>query len=249
MSEIEYNEYKNIFEFATKWRGYTLAKNDKESKTSNPIYEWNEFRTKMQTDQYIKMEFLNSNSKTVLIYFLAKNSRYNNNQILKQLLVKIKDPADVILITEMQLKKYAYDSISMYKHIRVNTYLHRHFDIIMPNAPLVYRHRIMFQKEVYNLLNNELCCSLINLPKINVEDVQCIWIGAEVGDVIEITNKSDIAGESTRYHVVVPKSGRVISFRQKNEEEEKKEEEEEPEAIDDIVEDESASESEEAEEV
>ncbi len=48
------------------------------------------------------------------------------------------------------------------------------------------------------------------LPKIFDEDSQCIWIGAESGDVVEIKMLSDIAGETIQYRVVVPRSGRVI---------------------------------------
>lgn len=209
MSSIQYNQYLNLHEFATKWRGYEYDKSKK-------LLDEDAFRALMQSDQYVKLEYVNKFEKPVQIYLLSPTSKYNNNQTLKQLLVKIKNPTDVILVTDQPLKKYAYDNINIFKHLRVNAYLHRHFDIVMPNAPLVYKHRIMSRNEVLHLLNEDLRCTLINLPKILIEDVQCIWIGAEVGDVIEITIKSDIVGESVRYHVVVPKSGRVISFRQQS---------------------------------
>lgn len=217
MSTIQFNQYKNLNEFATTWRGYT---------SNFTMLDEDAFRKQMQSNQYIRMDYINKFEKPVQIYLLTPNSKYNNNQVLKQLLVKIKDPTDVILVTEQPLKKYTYDNINTFKHLRVKGYLHRNFDVIMPNVPLAYRHRIMSKSEVLNLLNNELRCSLINLPKILSDDVQIIWIAAEVCDVVEIRALSDIMGESIRYHVVVPRSGRVISFRQDPIEEKKEEEEE-----------------------
>lgn len=224
MSTVQFNQYKNLNEFATTWRGYT---------SDFEMLNEDAFRKQMQSNQYIRMDYINKFEKPVQIYLLSPTSKYNNNQVLKQLLVKIKDPTDVILVTEQPLKKYAYDNINTFKHLRVKGYLHRHFDIIMPHAPLVGKHRIMSKPEVLNLLNNELRCSLINLPKILEEDTQCIWIGSRCPDVIEIRSVSDIMGESVRYHVVVPKSGRIVSFRQDPIEEKKEEEEEELE-LDDV---------------
>lgn len=204
---MQFPQYLNVHAFATEWRGY-------QPQPSFKLYELEEFRKQMQASQYVCMKYLNRFDKPVQIFLLSPTSKYMNNQTLKQLLVKISDPTDVILITEQPLKKHAYGHIGAFKHLRVNVYLQRYFDIIMPKAPLVGQHRILSQAEVIKLLNDELRTSLINLPKILVEDVQCIWIGAEVGDVIEIRNLSDIAGESVTNRVVVPKSGRVISFRQ-----------------------------------
>jgi len=217
MSTIQFNQYKNLNEFATTWRGYT---------SNFTMLDEDAFRKQMQSNQYIRMDYINKFEKPVQIYLLSPNSKYNNNQVLKQLLVKIKDPTDVILVTEQPLKKYTYDNINTFKHLRVKGYLHRNFDVIMPNVPLAYRHRIMSKSEVLNLLNNELRCSLINLPKILEEDVQCIYIDGHVGDIIQIKCVSDIMGESTHYRTVIPKSGRIVSFRQEIVPEQKEEEEE-----------------------
>ena len=63
------------------------------------------------------------------------------------------------------------------------------------------------------LANNELCCYIINLPKIYDNDPQCLWIGAQVGDVLEITMYTDMAGEVIVYRVVVPRNGRVLAYK------------------------------------
>jgi DNA-directed RNA polymerase subunit H (RpoH/RPB5) len=94
--------------------------------------------------------------------------------------------------------------------LNIFTYLHVIFDLVIPKGPLCYPHRILSKEEVLHLCNEELFCYLTNLPKIFDEDPQCIWIGAESGDVVEIKILSDISGEAIQYRVVVPRSGRVI---------------------------------------
>ena len=163
----------------------------------------------------VKLSYINpKSSKPVLIYLFAKESKYNNNsQSLRGLLAKIKEPSDVIIVTSGSFKTYSLRTIATFKHLRIKTYLHENFDLIVPKGPLCYPHRILSFEETNHLLNKELCRRLIHLPKIYSEDVQCIWIGAEVGDVIEITQLSDITGKSIQYRVVIPKSGKTINFR------------------------------------
>jgi len=169
----------------------------------------------MQFNQYIVLNYENQQTgRPVIIYLFAVVSKFvDSSQHLKRLLIGIRKPSDVILVTNQPLKTYAARVIHTFKHIKTKTYLHENFDIVIPNAPLSYPHRILSHAEVEHLLNEELCCYLVNLPKITTDDVQCVWCGAEVGDVIEITAASDLAGETLQYRVVVPKSGRVVNFR------------------------------------
>ena len=85
----------------------------------------------------------------------------------------------------------------------------------------------MSREEIIKLTNDDLCCYITNLPKIFDEDTQCIWIGAKVGDVLEIKISSDISGESIHYRVVVPKSGKLIAYKEAPAEEAPVEEEDE----------------------
>jgi DNA-directed RNA polymerase subunit H (RpoH/RPB5) len=206
MSEAQYIQYQNLHIFAEKWRKY---------KHVGTIYTKKEFVTNMQSEECVMLQYVNpASSKPVLLYLLSANSKYNNNsQNLRGLLARIKEPTDVIIVSSEVFKTYSIRTIAKFKTLRVKTYLHENFDLIIPNGPLCYPHRILSFEEVNNLLNKEISCKLINLPKILQEDVQCIWIGAEVGDVIEITQLSDITGESIQYRVVIPKSGKTINFR------------------------------------
>lgn len=225
MSSAQYEQYKNLFIFAVEWRGYKAISQQQTEEA---------FRKDMQANKYIKIDFINDKSgKPVLIYLLAdntddsktksnKNTSYSTStQNLKRLLARIKDPSDVILVSKEPLKTYAQRAIRSFSYLRVKTYLCENFNLVIPNGPLCYPHRILSFNEVNRLLNDELCCKLINLPKMVSDDVQCIWIGAEVGDVIKIDMLSDTALRCVQYKVVVPKNGSIVNFRV----EEKKEEE------------------------
>jgi DNA-directed RNA polymerase subunit H (RpoH/RPB5) len=206
MSEAEFNRYNNIIIFATDWRKYDLI--------TKPL-DKDAFRKSMQTDQYVKLECYDpKKDTTVLIYLFDKNSKYiASSQDMKKLLKKLKDPCQIIMITYQQLNVYHRKAINSQKHLKVNVYRHEIFDLVLPNGPLCYPHRIMSRDEVIKLTNEDLCCFVVNLPKILDEDPQVIWIGAEVGNVIEIKMISDITGETYQYKVVIPKSGKVIAYK------------------------------------
>jgi len=206
MSEAQFNQYQNLHIFAVKWRGYKQVSIPKNK---------DGFRKEMQFQDYVSLDYSSKSGKPVHIFLLAVDSKYDNNsQNLKKLLAQIRDPTDVILVSRDPFKVYSRRAIDMFKHLRVKMYLHENFNQVTPHGPLCYPHRIMAPDEVSRLLNDELCCQLVNLPKILVEDVQCIWIGVDPGDVVEIKMPSEIAGENIQYKVAVSKSGRVISFRE-----------------------------------
>lgn len=216
MSEVEFNRYNNIITFAREWRKYDVVSN---------IHDKESFRKDIQSNQYIKIECSDKKQdRTVLIYLFDKNSKYvTSSTDMKSLLHKIKNPCHVILITYQPLNVYHKKAIASQKHLRVNVYRHEIFDLVIPDGPLCYPHRIMSKDEVLHLTNEDLCCGVINLPKIMDDDPQCIWIGAEVGDVIEIKMLTDITGETLMYRVVIPRSGKVIAQKTITQEEEKEE--------------------------
>ena len=197
MSEIDYKRYLNIITFGN-WRKYDLIskKHDEQS-----------FRQDMQANQYIIVEFFDSGkSKKVLLYLFDKNSKYVNSQELNIILKKIPDNNIVLLIMYEATNVYQKKVISAHKSLTISAYRHELFDIIIPNGPLCYPHRILSREEVLRLTNEELCCYVTNLPKIQDDDPQCIWIGAQLGDVIEKVIYSDIIGETYQYAVVISKS-------------------------------------------
>ncbi len=211
MVDNQFTRYQNILTFAKDWRKYEVV---------SDVLSTELFRDAIQRDEYVIIECNDlKKNRNVLIYLFEKNSKYStSSQDLRKLLKKIKDPCDVILITYAAFNVYGRKAISTFKHLNIFTYLHVIFDLVIPHGPLCYPHRILSKEEVLNLCNEDLCCYLPNLPKIFDEDPQCIWIGAESGDVVEIKMLSDISGETIHYRAVVPRSGRVIFAKEEQQE-------------------------------
>ena len=85
------------------------------------------------------------------------------------------------------------------------------FETERPKHMLVSKHEILTQDEYNNLIKYSTIVNPLNLPKIRLDDTQCIWIGAESGDIIKITRRT-IIGESTNYRVVIgPISNKIKS--------------------------------------
>ena len=211
MTEAQFNRYNNLHIFAKEWRKYKVVSNAVDLST---------FRNTMQTEEYIVIKCVNTAElREVFIYLIEPESKYaKTTQEIKKILNKVKGTmdknrsADVIFVTYQPFNIYGKKAIasSEFIHLNIYTYLHEIFDMILPNGPLCYPHRIMSRSEVLNLCNNELYCYVENLPKIYDEDPQCIWIGAKGGNVIEIKMSSDISGTTYQYRTVIPKNGRII---------------------------------------
>ncbi len=207
MSDTSYTQYNNVQVFAKEWRGY-IAKSEPLARST--------FDKELSLNKHVKLEYMNPKNgrSVVILLFMPDNQQYAmSSTALKRILNRIKNPCDVIIITQKPLGSYSKSAVREFAHLRIYSYLHENFNIILPNGPLCYKHRILSKDEVDNLLNNELYCYLINLPKIVYDDPQCIWLGCEIGDVIEITSPSDISGEFITYRVVVPKQGVVMNIK------------------------------------
>lgn len=206
-----FEQYKNLLLFATEWRHYEVKSKKLAEKEFNDTIHSKEYVTISCND--------NVKKRPVEIYLFLKNSQHiTKSQLLKNLLSKIQPGSIVMLVVDQPLKIYGKRTVESNRKLHIFVYLQSTFALCMPNGPLCYPHRIMSKDEVNRLLNCELFCYLSNLPKIFVEDAQCIWIGAEVGDVIEIRFASDASGEVIQHRVVIPRSGRVTTVKEKTEE-------------------------------
>lgn len=67
---------------------------------------------------------------------------------------------------------------------------------------LVPKHELLSAKEKEELLKN-YGISLRQLPRILENDAMVKFLNAKVGDVIKITRKSETAGETVYYRVVI----------------------------------------------
>jgi DNA-directed RNA polymerase subunit H (RpoH/RPB5) len=197
-----YSIYENILTFATEWRKYNVIS----KKLSQE-----EFRRSIAMETYIMIEMKKPDGTQISTHLVAEGSKIIAHGVeFKKLINKIKDQTEVILVTHEPLKRNILKNISLYKKIKFHRYLHQHFIIIIPKGPLCYQHRILSHDEIKDLLNNQLMCYLTNLPKICIDDPQCIWIGAKIGDVIEVKSYSDLTGTNISYRVVIARNIKFI---------------------------------------
>jgi DNA-directed RNA polymerase subunit H (RpoH/RPB5) len=217
MAEVQYNRYQTLRTFAKHWRNY---------KNAPPKLDLANFRKNMQNDKYVMMKFYDDEKqRPVYIYLFEKNSKHiKKSDELRKLLSRIKGTGHVILVASEMPKIYGKKVISEYPNLDIKVYLHQNFTFEIPNGPNCVPHRKLSTGEIKNLLNNELYCRLINLPRILDNDIMCIWIGATPGDIIEIKNKTDINGECIQYRLVTSATGKKISFKTQQEPVEESEE-------------------------
>jgi DNA-directed RNA polymerase subunit H (RpoH/RPB5) len=202
---MKYTCYLNVLVFAEEWRKFKI--------TSKKM-TFEAFRTALYKDSYIKIECKDfAKSRDVIIFMFEAGSKYIiSNQDMKRLLKYEPIGANVILISHDILTTYHRKYIATERRLKIQSACYTNFAMILPNGPLCYKHRILSHAEILNLANNSLCIPVLYWPKIYDTDPQCLWIGAEIGDVLEITMYTDTAGEVINYRVVVPKNGRMVAY-------------------------------------
>lgn len=107
----------------------------------------------------------------------------------------------IILISNKEITSLVKKYASLKNRI-VYSYTFSKFIIDMTKAPLVPKHRLLPKDEAEHILNNVLYKEPRNLPSISILDTQVIWLGANFGDIIEITRLSESTGLSLAYRHV-----------------------------------------------
>jgi DNA-directed RNA polymerase subunit H (RpoH/RPB5) len=201
-----FNKYENIQKFLLTYRGYTMKEK---------FYGYDTFKKTMQIDQYIKHICINpAKERDVYIYLFVKNSKYlKTTAQFKRLIDKIPDtPADVIIISKDELNVYINKALLKYPKLNIHNYLHKYFAIELTHGPLCSKHSILTDDEVRTLCSRDLIIHPLSLPSISINDPQNIWIGGELGQVIKIESISEITGNTIRYRIVSPDSGKLINM-------------------------------------
>jgi DNA-directed RNA polymerase subunit H (RpoH/RPB5) len=199
MADILYQKYLNIQKFILDYRKYQVV--------GGKFLDQNTFNKSMLNDHYVKIECTNTEDKIKVYIILLKNdSKYlKSTPIFKKLMMSLgKNSAEVIIISKELLSIYIKKIIPKLKHLTIQNYLHRHFSIEIPKGPLCSKHRILTSDEVSHLCSNDLMIHPLGLPTILINDPQCIWLGAKIGDTIEIESLSEISGKAVRYRIVRP---------------------------------------------
>jgi len=200
---IQYKQYKNIKIFAEKWRNMEIK---------TKILNEEDFIKNMQLNGHVHMDCIQKETgKNIIIFLISKKNKTTNMQDIKKLFNKIKIVCDIILISEYSITVDLNKILSTMKHIHnIYNYKHENFNLIIPDCILSGNHKIMNKLEINQLINEDLFTTIANLPKIREDDPQCIWIGAKIGDIIEISSPSYITHLYKTYKIVVPRLGKNL---------------------------------------
>lgn len=215
--ELKYVQYDNVIKFATKWRGYDVK---------SPIMDETEFHKASSIHDYIRIDCVDNRRQKHVVIFMLLNSKAYKAAEIRGLLNSVKQISEVIIISLHNIATPVSKLASRFNHLNISTYGHHIFAMEIPKGPHCYPHRIMDKKEVTRLLNEGLMTRLTGLSQIRESDPQCIWIGAQIGDVIEIDAISAGTGIVKLYKIVSSNSARANSRRVAQLEEDKKDEEE-----------------------
>lgn len=228
-----FEKYNNIQKFIEK-RGY---KND------DTVLDITAFTKMIYTNSYIKFNCIDTKkNKSVYIYLFTEDSIYISITLqFKKLISRIKDKNEfsVILITASNLSIYINKTLPQFTNVSFFNYLHKCFNIDVTKGPFCSLHTILSHPEVVQLCSNELFINPLGLPAISINDVQCIWIGAELGQVIKITSISEITGNTIKYRLVTPDAGKfhVLKSIEPDEVKDEEKKEEKKEDVEDVIED------------
>lgn len=182
--------YTNLFEFI-QYRNLTL---DDERLTID------DFNKKIQIQRYIAIKTLNTANDIITIILLHHNTEYSSKIAKFKKLVQFFDTSKkLIIISKDNMMSFMIKNDMI---ANINNYTYLQLSIVVPKHELCSPHRILSEDEEYNLLNVELYKDKTNLPIICINDPMIIWIGAEVGQIVEIERVSELAGKSLVYRRV-----------------------------------------------
>lgn len=121
---------------------------------------------------------------------------------------------EIIIISQSVLSSHIQKKINLYTNdgtktagfCHISSYPYHIFTtyLLDPDHSMVPPHRIISKEEEDELLKStysEKKC----MPKISINDPPVVWIGGEVGDIIEIKLPSESTGIELNYRVVIPR--------------------------------------------
>ena len=200
--------YQNLLKMIQLYRG---------DEVKSSILDEKNFWKEMQLNDIVSIKTLNAESPKFVIYYLLGENNCSLRTVLefRRTINKIKQPntiEHVYFISNKQINQQVFKVIiKEYSHFNIMFLKHQTFIFELPKHVLCAKHEILTLDESFQLRNDLALVSIINLPKININDPQCVWIGAKVGDVIRITNKNG-AGESIKYRIVIGSTDRKIKI-------------------------------------
>jgi DNA-directed RNA polymerase subunit H (RpoH/RPB5) len=119
------------------------------------------------------------------------------------IIVKSGNPSAALLKKVKEINTREPDASTGSMHIDI--YEYSIFQIVTPRHILCTKHRIVNpSEEEYSYFEEYMQVRPDKFSRISVNDPQCIWIGAKVGDIIETRLISERADDPPEYKLCVP---------------------------------------------
>ena len=198
MADILYEKYLNLQKFIIDYRKFQIKE---------PFLDQKTFKKNIHNDHYIKHNCIDqkNGNKLCIILFKKENKYTKSTPIFERLMSSFdKEKKIMYIISREPLSIYIKKSLSQFTNLTIINYLHKHFSMEIPKGPFCSKHTILSPNEVNILCSQQLLAHPLSLPSISLYDPQCIWIGAEIGDIIKIESLSELTGKAVRYRIVSP---------------------------------------------
>ena len=204
---MSYNIYLNVIKMIIKpeYRNMTLENTN--------IIDEKTYITDININGYISIKCKKEENEIfdTIFYILQKNS--NIIRIVaefKKHMNKIsKNIKYVYLINNLEPSQQIIRLINQY-NFNISILKHNVFMFEIPAHKEASKHEILNPDEINDLIISLDLIDKLLLPKIKIDDAQCIWIGAKSKDIIRIKREN---GTSLYYRIVLGKiHEKIISY-------------------------------------
>jgi DNA-directed RNA polymerase subunit H (RpoH/RPB5) len=186
------------------YRGYTPI---------SPRLDEDKFDTQIGTVRYIKIDCKNGEDLVTTILFDVNSDHIRKTENFRTILRLLhKDLKMLILVSDRPIMSHIVKNVlPNYSNFEIYRYYHRMFITEAPKGPLVGKHRIMTPEEVIH------CTSTLHTKKEHFSrifdtDPQCAWLGAKVGDMIQIDDLTETTGFAVYYMIVVENIDHALPY-------------------------------------
>lgn len=203
----KYDKYLDQTEFVKniQYYGYILLEfKDSANKERNFSKEVHITTKSKKTITYIlllDLESIYTQSTQNFIKVLNRIPEFDDNNRKNNLEILIISHNELNIHLTKKLDSLIFNGSSESGFLHLFSYKYLHFSSERPKHLLTAPQRILNKQEAAEVLE-VLCAEKNNLPKIRKVDPICIWLGAEIGDIIEAKLQSEISGIETKYLVV-----------------------------------------------
>lgn len=201
---MSYKVYTNVIKMITKpeYRNMELE--------NNKILDKNKFNSDVDINGHVSLKCKKKDSKIfdTIFYILSEKSNVVRSVVeFKKIMGKVAKiiPAviNVYIINSKEMSQQVYKLISnKFSKYKIFVLKYNIFQLEIPKHVISNKHEILTSKEVNDLIDDLSIVSIDKLPQIYMVDSMCVWIGAEVGDIIRVT-RTEQGGVSINYRFVV----------------------------------------------